>query len=367
MTTHSSIDWQQVIGKSEFARKIIAPQQTEDGSNLLEVPYSPIGRYAMNPWMDVPLDWRRPSNSQSYRVFWCNRSQYGMLYPRPTAEEISASYRVDDYYTHDSTFSEDAPARNPDKPKFIDWVMRRIGWQIDNSIEIRDDWFDKHFPKGHKRGRVLDLGCGSGKILLRFREQQFAETLGLEPDPTARAVAASHGLIVLNGTAEALPPALIGQQFDVILMTHVLEHTLDPVQAMKNATSLLAPGGKLIVETPNNLAIGLEEASITWRWLDVPRHLNFFTPQSLKTMCVMADPTMRPDVTEFRGYYRQFTADWIADEQRIWDKYRTIGTQTDTLPKRNSSLQAWRLLSRTLLAPDERKYDSVRVIATKSA
>lgn len=365
MTTHSSVDWQQVIEKSEFSRKIVEPQKAEVDANLTDRPRSPIGNYLMNPWLTVPIDWRRPKDGQTHQLYWCNSSQYGMLYPRPSAEAVTASYDVDDYYTHDSTFSEDAPARNQDKPKFFDWCLRRIGWQIDNSIEIRGDWFEQHFPDPTKRGRVLDLGCGSGKILLRFHQKGFTETIGIEPDPTARAVAASHGLTVLDGTAEALPSELLGQQFDVILMTHVLEHTVDPVQATKNATSLLAPGGKLIIETPNNLAIGLEEAGITWRWLDVPRHLNFFTPQSLKTMCVMADANLSPSVTEFRGFYRQFTADWVADEQRIWDKYHAAGKQSKSLPARNRSLRSWRLLWRTLFAPDERRYDSVRVIATK--
>src|SRR6266850_3384010 len=109
--------------------------------------------------------------------------------------------------------------------------------------------------------------------------------VGVEPDPTARRVAAERGLEVYAGTAEELPPEIRHRAFDIVVFSHVLEHCLEPIRALQIAASRLKPNGVTVVETPNNEAAGCREAGSAWPWLDVPRHLNFFTAQSLRLAC----------------------------------------------------------------------------------
>jgi len=165
----------------------------------------------------------------------------------------------------------------------------------------------------------------------------------------------------LPGTAESLPIELAGRRFDFVFMSHVLEHCRDPKAALKNARSILKPGGRLVVETPNNNAMGLRMAGPTWYWLDVPRHLNFFTPKSLKASFDTAG--FQTEETEFRGYTRQFSQEWIRSEQTIWDR---INKRTpNALPvSRQSQLKSWYLLAQSAMSSAERKYDSIRMIAS---
>lgn len=306
----------------------------------------------------LPADWRRPEPPHDYRLYWSNASQYGELCPRPTPDEIQASYRIPNYYTR----GEAAERLNQTPPLENLLTRLRIGisWRRDRGTYIDQTWIARQC--GDRPRRVLDIGCGNGTILAAFKEAGH-EVLGIEPDEAARTVAQSHGLPVVDGTAERLPPAVAGREFDFVVMTHVLEHTLEPLTAVRNAASLLADGGTLILETPNNAAIGMLQAGSTWRWLDVPRHLNFFTPVSLKLICRQAG--LLPLAVEYRGYTRQFLPEWIREEQEIWDTFHNARGAWQPVPPRNSTWRSWLLLLRTLWAPGEKKYDSVRVLAQK--
>src|SRR5262249_11638886 len=147
--------------------------------------------------------------------------------------------------------------------------------------ELDDAWLRARVPPG---ARACDLGCGSGDLLTRLARLGH-EVVGAEPDPAAREVVRGKGHRVLAGTAEELPEEIRGGRHDLVVMSHVLEHCLDPKRAVANAAGLLAEGGLLVIETPNNDARGLGRAGVLWPWLDVPRHLNFFTSRSLAAIC----------------------------------------------------------------------------------
>jgi ubiquinone/menaquinone biosynthesis C-methylase UbiE len=185
--------------------------------------------------------------------------------------------------------------------------------------------------------------------------------MGVEPDDTAREVCISEGLKVLPGTAEALPKELENKRFDAIFMNHVLEHVREPKLALQNAIKLLSPGGKIILETPNNLSTGLQRRGINWHLLSVPRHLSFFTSKSLNLICQTQG--LKVEKLEFRGYARQFNQRWIEIEQTIFDEMNKK-MPGGSLPARNSLWQAWKLFLKTAWATSDSKYDSIRVIAT---
>lgn len=332
---------------------------TLNGHAQEETITSPLSGGAMRLLHSIPGDWRRPNDGTTYRLFWNEDDQFGFLTPRPKPEDAHILYDVDGYYTHEETDGWDAL---PQKPSFMKWLIKRLAWQRDASVYMDHDphWFNQHHGASPKR--VLDIGCGRGKILTILQKAGH-NVVGVEMDPKAREIALGLGLDVRDGVAESLPQNLMDQSFDAVIMTHVLEHTTDPIIALKNAVSALKPGGKITIEVPNNNALSFQEAGIVWRWLDVPRHLNFFTPKSLRTLCQMVE--LKPLVTEFRGYSRQFEREWLREEQQIWERYKAMVGENDGMGSRPSDIQAWQLLRKTLFASDERRYDSVRVIAQK--
>ena len=65
-------------------------------------------------------------------------------------------------------------------------------------------------------------------------------------------------------------------------MVHVLEHIPNPVQDLKFAYQLLKPGGYVVGETENIFSWDFNILKRFWGLLSLPRHLFFFTPDSLK-------------------------------------------------------------------------------------
>src|SRR3989344_6612866 len=76
----------------------------------------------------------------------------------------------------------------------------------------------------HKRIKILDVGCGTGKNVEVFAK--LGESWGLDMSPRAIAYCKRRGLTrVRVGTAERT--GLPGARFDVVTLLDVLEHTDD--------------------------------------------------------------------------------------------------------------------------------------------
>ncbi|PSB02512.1 class I SAM-dependent methyltransferase [Merismopedia glauca] len=315
----------------------------------------PVCGFKMSPWLHIPGDWRRPGNDGSYQLHWCNSCQFGQLLPRPSAEEIPSFYQLEDYYTHNTgSLSSNLEG----KQSFLARVLFHLAWRLDRGKELDRQWLQNNFA--NRSISVCEIGCGNGSKLKVIKDFG-CDVMGVEPDLAAREVAISEGLKVLPGTAETLPKELEAIKFDAIFMNHVLEHVREPKLALKNAIKLLSPGGKIIIETPNNLSIGLRDAEINWHFLDVPRHLNFFSSNSLKLLCKTEG--LKVENLEFRGYARQFSQGWIEIEQQIFHQMQKKA-QESNLPSKNTLWQAWKLFLQTAWAAPDAKYDSVRVVTT---
>ncbi|HUQ51475.1 MAG TPA: class I SAM-dependent methyltransferase, partial [Gammaproteobacteria bacterium] len=306
------------------------------------------------PWLRVPCDYRDPQRrGGAYEVYWCAESRFGQVMPRPSAAEVAESYEVTGYYTHENG----APA--PARLSLANRVLQHLAWRADAGAHIDAAALKPFVDRGGSR--ICDIGCGAGTLLEAAIAAGFTTAVGIESDPSARAAAARKGLAVYAGTAEQLPLEAQARRFDLVLMSHVLEHTLSPVQALRNAAGLLEPGGSMMIEVPNNEACGLDFAGNCWCWLDVPRHLNFFTTTSLRSICRLVG--LEPRNMEYAGYSRQFSVEWQANQAYIHSIFASVpGGGGAAKP---SPLSYWHLLARTVFATPERKYDSVRAWAQK--
>jgi ubiquinone/menaquinone biosynthesis C-methylase UbiE len=151
-----------------------------------------------------------------------------------------------------------------------------INNMINNKKELFDRWansYDWTFPSFiyqaiHKRllsqvelsanANVLDLGCGTGRLLNRLANQ-FPEITGtgLDLSPQMLRIARQNNrhrprLIYLEGNAENLPFA--EEQFDAVFNTISFLHYPQPDEVLKEVARVLSPGGKfyLVDITFNN-------------------------------------------------------------------------------------------------------------------
>jgi len=115
---------------------------------------------------------------------------------------------------------------------------------------------DQSFRNLHRPGRgerLLDVGFGSGEFL-EYAKTAGWEVAGVDPDPVSVESAVQRGLNVRHGGVEAY--ADMPESFDVITMSHVIEHVHDPHETLKTIYRLLKPGGFLWLTTPNIQSLG---------------------------------------------------------------------------------------------------------------
>lgn len=79
--------------------------------------------------------------------------------------------------------------------------------------------------------RILDVGCGRGEFMNQLRSKNF-QAEGVDLDPECVAISRQHGPCQIS-TVEQLPEKYDENSFDLIVASHVLEHTLSPLDAVQ--------------------------------------------------------------------------------------------------------------------------------------
>ena len=100
-----------------------------------------------------------------------------------------------------------------------------------------------------RAARILDIGCANGGMLGSLKAAGFTALCGLDPSPACAANTRDLGVDAFAGSLFAIPPE--AGQFDVVLLSHVLEHVQDLAGALSQIRSVLRPGGMLYLEVPD--------------------------------------------------------------------------------------------------------------------
>lgn len=225
----------------------------------------------------------------------------GLIYlsPRLNAESLGKVYALWYGYAYRRVMSD---------PSHV--AERRREFE-DNHLHI----LETHHPR---RGRLLDVGCGSG-LFLGLAKRRGWKVSGIELDPATAAWGRKHEGIedIRCGT---LAGALAGdERFDVITMFDYLEHSDRPQDDLDHLVDRLAPDGALMVRVPN--AKGWQARYMGKDWLAImPTHLSYFTPEVL---CAALES--RGLVVEYLGA-RNYRSEYEILKQRIrWLYCRLAG------------------------------------------
>jgi ubiquinone/menaquinone biosynthesis C-methylase UbiE len=98
--------------------------------------------------------------------------------------------------------------------------------------------------------RIVDVGCGTGRLLIRLRDQfPYAELHGVDPSAgmieVARNKADLEGIRIDHGSAEALP--FESSSFDAVVSTMSFHHWDDQAAGLAEIGRILRPGRPLIL------------------------------------------------------------------------------------------------------------------------
>jgi SAM-dependent methyltransferase len=183
-------------------------------------------------------------------VYRCRGCGLAFLWPPPTAEDLEPVYAS--YYRENNAALH--PLTQASYKKVLEWLEGQDG-----------------------PGRLLDVGCGAGQFL------EVASEGGWKVEGTEVSVAAvpfleKRGLRVHRGE---LPEVNLEGQYDAITLFEVLEHVRHPHAYLESARSLLRPGGRLYLTTPNVDGVSRRLLGSRWRVMAV-EHLSYHSPSSLR-------------------------------------------------------------------------------------
>lgn len=233
---------------------------------------------------------RHFGGGSGWAIAYCTPCDLHWLTPEPSAEQIAASYR--DYYTHEGPAGAGLEAwlkhvipgvRLGYRDRLTSW-QRAGGAFVARVAPLRTLgersvlWLE-----GRERGRLLDVGCGSGEAMLRFRDLGW-EVAGVEFDDAAARVAAERTGAPVAATLEGLEPA----SFDAVILDHVLEHLADAGSILRGCARALRPRGRLALATPNPKSAGRGRFGAHWLHWDPPRHLTLRGAAGLRALAAEA-------------------------------------------------------------------------------
>ena len=192
----------------------------------------------------------------------------GMNYtnPRPTFESLGNHY-PGDYFCYDP----------PETLRGLKKVV--LGAVIRGLVKRRIQMLERVTGRLTANARVCDVGCSYGELLAAMRKERGCDVTGVDFNRKMADYGRSRGVPIIHGT---LKDAMFDDgTFDVVTMTEYLEHESDPMDVLAECRRVTRPGGYVAVEVPLISTMTARVFGDFWSQLDLPRHLMFFTPDTL--------------------------------------------------------------------------------------
>lgn len=202
------------------------------------------------------------SNSD-FSIYSCNNCHNGYTLPSPSAID----YASKDFHANEIIEENIAVKTIDDLP---------TEWQ--DGIKIQINSVCSHLQKGSS---ILEIGCGEGILLNELKREGF-NVSGIEPSETATQRARVKGLDIYQGYFPH--EAVADKTYDLIIMSHVLEHLNDPHEVLSNINRTLRKDGMLLlVQTNFKGLIPRLQANRWYAWVP-EQHFWHFTPKGVMNL-----------------------------------------------------------------------------------
>lgn len=129
---------------------------------------------------------------------------------------------------------------------------------------------------------ILDVGCGTGTLLLYLRSIGFTSLVGVDPLIMGD-IYYPNGVKIYKRSIYDL-----SDTFDFIMLNHSLEHMADHISGLIHLEKLLKPGGYILIRTPIASSYAYRKYSTRWAQLDAPRHRVIHTLYSMHILAKRA-------------------------------------------------------------------------------
>lgn len=155
-----------------------------------------------------------------------------------------------------------------------------------------NDYNHRIFQLVHSNSVVLDVGCATGKLLDKLRNEKNCYTVGIEMDNilAQQALQRCHQLVI--GNVETLDLPFQIEQFNIIVCADVLEHLRDPGAVLEKLNSYIKNDGFILISIPNIAFITARLNLLRGRFdyaeygIMDRSHLRFFTLKTARELVV---------------------------------------------------------------------------------
>ncbi|HBE03146.1 MAG TPA: hypothetical protein DC049_11830, partial [Spirochaetia bacterium] len=197
----------------------------------------------------------------AFRYMRCRECGLVMQDPYPRSEAVAGIYR-EDYYKYELVNEEN----------FFNLMI----------LGLKDIGFSSLFAQP---GKILDIGCATGRLLRYFQEQGW-EASGIELcKPSAEHARTRYGLAVECADIDIYTPK--PAHFNFIHSSHVIEHVKNPAGFLEKIYTALLPGGYAAVTTPCLDSLQFRLYKKKWRSA-IPQHLQLFSKNVFKRAANMS-------------------------------------------------------------------------------
>jgi SAM-dependent methyltransferase len=202
----------------------------------------------------------------TYEIRKCVHCGLEQASPLPTLSELTNLYEV-----HYNFGGEKGTAYTRLRDWFLASHIYRLWLLVDG---------DNSFYTCKGAGRLLDVGCNEGRGLQAYRRNGFAAE-GIDLNRMAARAARELGHAVHEVPLEQYQPEA---PYAVVVLSNVLEHTLDPKRMLLDAARILEPDGQVWISCPNSQSWFRWLFGRSWINWHVPFHISNFSSQNLREL-----------------------------------------------------------------------------------
>jgi SAM-dependent methyltransferase len=205
----------------------------------------------------------RVAGTQEFRFTRCTSCSTLVLDPRPADEEIAGLYPAD----------------------YVSYAFDRLNPVVRAARDVvqrgKTSVLARFVPSG---GTIVDVGCGTGTLLRQVQRRYGSKfrLVGWDYAGPHLEHLSQSGIEVL---AAPIEPAHVPQQVELFVLNQVIEHVPYPDRLVSMLAKALAPGGHLVIETPD--IDGLDArwfAGRYWGGYHFPRHMVLFDADGLRRL-----------------------------------------------------------------------------------
>ncbi len=174
-------------------------------------------------------------------------------------------------------------------------------------------WSNRYYAKlvrkyGPGSGRVLEIGCGLGHLLDWLAGDY--DVYGTDINPWAlieatRNVPTGRFLYLSAEDLKTFP----NRVFQIVIAKHVVEHLSSPERAIAEIGRVLAPGGLLLLATPNTTSLARAIKKDDWIGYQDPTHINLWSPE--KWLGTIRTHEIEPIKVYSDGFWDAPYVDWL--------------------------------------------------------